>query len=318
MPTLTVTHEAPLELIRQHPDLAVDLVRAMTGVPVPDDARADLGPTSLNAVVPAEFTADSVVIVSDPATGKPVLVIVVEPQGRDDRTKAYSWPAYLANVREAVRCPRAVLIIICPDPREAEKCRQVIPMGHPGWDLWPIVIDPQHAPDADGAGPYLILFLACLPALDMASQAGARQVLTAIRDTGASDADRKRLTAIILKRASDAARQTLEAMMSTTEWEDDFIESYVQIGIEQGRELGLELGREMGLEQGREMGLEQGAANAKAQDVLKVMDARGLRPTQEQRAKITATAGIAQLDHWFDRALTAGTAADVFEDPSSD
>jgi hypothetical protein len=137
MPTLTVTHEAPLELIRQHPDLAVDLVRAMTGVLVPDDARADLGPTSLNAVVPAEFTADSVVIVSDWATKKPILVIVVEPQGRDDRTKAYSWPAYLANVREAVQCPRAVLIVVCPDPREAEKCRQVIPMGHPGWTCGP-------------------------------------------------------------------------------------------------------------------------------------------------------------------------------------
>jgi flagellar biosynthesis/type III secretory pathway protein FliH len=157
MPTLTVTHEAPLELIRQHPDLAVDLVRAMTGVPVPDDARADLGP----------------------------------------------------------------------------KCRQVIQMG-----------------------------------------------------------------------------QILEDMMSTTEWKDDFIESYVRIGIEQGLE--------QGLEQGREQGLEQGAANAKAQDVLKVMDTRGLKPTQEQRAKITAAAGITQLDLWFDRALTAGTAADVFKDPSGE
>ncbi len=162
----------------------------MTGVLVPDDVSADLGPTSLNAVVPAEFTADSVVIVSDRATKTPILVIVVEPQGRDDRTKGYSWPAYLANVREAVQCPRAVLIVVCPDPREAEKCRQVIPMGHPGWDLWPIVIDPLNAPDAAEAGPYLILFLACLPALDMESEAGARRVLTAIRETGASHANR--------------------------------------------------------------------------------------------------------------------------------
>jgi hypothetical protein len=306
MPTLSVTHEAPLELIRQHPDLAVDLVRAMTGMDVPDGARADLGPTSLNAVVPAEFTADAVVVVSDAATREPVLVVVVEPQGRDDRTKAYSWPAYLANVRGAVRCPSAVLIVVCPDPRQADKCRQVIPMGHPGWDLWPIVIDPSHAPTAEGAGPYLILFLACLPALDMETPVGARQVLAAIHDTGASHADRRRLTAIILSRASDAARQTLEAMMSTAEWKDDFIESYVQIGVEQGREQGLE------------QGLEQGAANAKAQDVLKVMDARGLETTPEQRAKVAATAGIAQLDVWFDRALTAGTAAEVFDSPTSE
>jgi predicted transposase YdaD len=147
-------------------------------------------------------------------------------------------------------------------------------------------------------------------AIDMETEAGARRVLAAIHDTGASDADRKRLTTIVLTSASDAARQTLEAMMSTTEWKDDFIESYVQIGIEQGREQG----REHGIEQG----LEQGAANAKAQDILKVMDARSLKLTQEQRGKVTATAGITQLDTWFDRALTADTAAGVFEDPSSD
>ena len=302
MPTLTVTHEAPLELIRQCPGVAVDLVRAMTGLPLPADPKADLGPTSLNAVVPAEFTADAVVVVTDRATGATALVIVVEPQGREDKTKAYSWPAYLAIVREAVQCPSAVLLVVCPDPREADKCRQVIRMGHPGWDLYPIVIDPVHAPASDGAGPYLTLFLACLPALDMSQEGNARRVLAAIRDTGGSHAERKRLTAIILKRASDAARQILEAMMKADEWKDDFIESYVKIGVEQG------------IEQGIERGDQQGAARTKAQDVLKVIDARKLKPTREQRAMVTADAGLDKLDLWFDRALTAATVADIFKD----
>jgi hypothetical protein len=109
MPNLTITHEAPLELIRQHPALAVDLLRAFTGLSDQPDIRP--GPNSLNAIVPAEFTADAVVIVSDPATGAPQVVIVVEPQGRDDPTKRYAWPAYLANVRSAVKCPTAVLIV---------------------------------------------------------------------------------------------------------------------------------------------------------------------------------------------------------------
>src|SRR5579862_3255826 len=234
MPTLTVAHEAPLELIRQHPDLAIDLVRAMTSVPVPVGGHARLGPTDVNSVVPAQFTADSVVIVDDPGTGQPTLVIVIEPQGRDDKTKVYSWPVYLANVREAVQCPRAVLIVVCPDPREAEKCRRVISMGHPGWDLWPIVIDPAHAPSDQGAGPYLLLFLACLPALDIDSAVGAARVLDAIRATGASAAQRKRLATIILERASDAARRHLEELMKATEYHNDFIESYVKVGIEQG------------------------------------------------------------------------------------
>jgi hypothetical protein len=128
----------------------------------------------------------------------------------------------------------------------------------------------------------------------MQSEAGARLVLTAIRETGASDADRSRLTAIILNRASDDARQTLEALMSSTEWKDDFIESYVKIGVEQG------------------------AADAKAEGILEALDARGLRPTEEQRARVTATAGIDQLNRWFRLALTADTADEVFKDLSSD
>lgn len=237
-------------------------------------------------------------MVTDRATGATALVIVVEPQGREDKTKVYSWPAYLAIVREAVKCPSAVLLVVCPDPREAEKCRRVIRMGHPGWDLYPIVIDPAHTPGGAGAGPYLTLFLACLPALDMTDEGNARRVLAAIRDTGGSHAERKRLTAIILKRASDAAREILEALMKTDDWKDDFIESYVKIGVEQGVE----------------QGDQQGAARTKAQDILKVIDARRLKPTREQRAMVTADAGLDKLDRWFDRALTAATAADIFKD----
>jgi hypothetical protein len=94
MSTLSVTHEAPLELVRQHPPLAVELLKAVTHLDLPDAADVRLGPASLNAVVPVEFRADAVVVVSDDA-GRPAYVIVIEPQGRDDETKAYSWPAYL-------------------------------------------------------------------------------------------------------------------------------------------------------------------------------------------------------------------------------
>ena len=57
----------------------------------------------------------------------------------------------------------------------------------------------------------------------METPAGARQVLTAIRDTSASDADRRRLTAITLKeRPPEPGGHD-----GTTQWEDDFIQSYV-------------------------------------------------------------------------------------------
>jgi hypothetical protein len=167
-------------------------------------------------------------------------------------------------------------------------------MGHPGLELRPIVIDPEHAPGDEGANPYLLLFLACLPALDMEDPNIARRVLEAIRDTGASIAERKTLTTIILVRASESARRLLEGLMSTMEWKSDFIESFVEQGLEQGRE--------------------QGLARAKREDVLKALDLRRLQPTKEQRARVDASADLAQLDLWFERSLNATTAAEVFTD----
>jgi hypothetical protein len=286
MPKLTVTHEAPLELIKQHPALAVELLRAVAGVPLRDGLDVRLASTSLNTVAPVQYNADSVVVVSDPGTRESLVAIIVEPQGRDEKTKKFSWPIYLANARREIGCESAFLIVVCPDPAEAERCRAVIPMGHPGLELWPIVIDPKHAPSGEDAGPYLLLFLACLPAMDLEDPAAARRVLEAIRDTGASDAERKTLTTIILVRASEAARRLLEGMMTTMEWKSDFIESYV----------------------------DQGRVEARREDVLKVLDARRLRPTEAQRTRVEVSTDLAQLDLWFERSLTSATAAEVFKD----
>jgi hypothetical protein len=113
-----------------------------------------------------------------------------------------------------------------------------------------------------------------------------------IRGTGASAAQRKRLTAITLERASQAARRHLEELMKTNEYKDDFIESYVRVGIEQG--------------------IEQGAVAEAAEKLLRLLDGRGLQPTDAQRAQVAASTDMSQLNLWFDRAINAESATDVF------
>jgi hypothetical protein len=105
-----------------------------------------------------------------------------------------------------------------------------------------------------------------------------------------SEADRLRMTAIILRLASDAARQILEARMKTSEYEKTFVERIHDQGISEGK------------------------AEGKAEAVLKLLDARHLSPSQEQPQRVTSCIDHAQLDLWFDRAITAGTAAEVFAD----
>jgi hypothetical protein len=53
---------------------------------------------------------------------------------------------------------------------------------------------------------------------------------------------------------------------------------------------------------------------AKADDILKVLDARLLKPTKDQRGQVNAATDLALLDRWFDRALIAATVAEVFAD----
>jgi hypothetical protein len=94
------------------------------------------------------------------------------------------------------------------------------------------------------------------------------------------------MTAIILRLASDAARQILEAMMTTSEYEKTFVERIH----------------------------DQGIAEGKAEAVLRLLDVRGVTLTREQRDQVTACTDAAQLDLWFDRAITASTDAEVFAD----
>jgi hypothetical protein len=136
----------------------------------------------------------------------------------------------------------------------------------------------------------------------MGTEPGARRILNAVHDSGTSAADRKRLITLILKAVPAAARQILEDLMATTEWKSDFVESFVNVGIEKG------------LEQGWEQGIVEGTIRAKAEGILKILDARHLKPTNDQRAQVNAATALAQLDRWFDRALTVATAAEVFAD----
>jgi hypothetical protein len=298
-------HEGPLDLVREHPEIAVELVRGAVGVELPGQLAISLASTDMSAVVPVQYLADMVVLISDATTGDPVLAVIIEPQLRDSETKRYSWPVYLVTARRVSKCPAAVLVVLCPDPAEAEKCRQPIRTGHPGFDLVPIVIDSGGPPGGrgqDGGSPYLTVFVASMGGINMESEPGARQVLDAMAGPGVTDTDRLRMTAIILNLASDAARQLLEAMMTTSEYQKTFVERIHDQGIAEGKAEGIAEGKA------------EGIAEGKAEAVLRLLDVRGLAPSQQQRDRVMSSTDPVQLDLWFDRAVTASNAGEVFKD----
>jgi len=79
---------------------------------LPAGVTGALGAADMSQIAPAQYLADMVVVLSDQQTGKPVLAVVIEPQGRDRRTKKVSWPFYLTTAIKANKVPRAILMVI--------------------------------------------------------------------------------------------------------------------------------------------------------------------------------------------------------------
>ncbi|WP_420705478.1 hypothetical protein [Streptomyces sp. NRRL F-5126] len=70
--------------------------------------------------------------------------------------------------------------------------------------------------------------------------------------------------------------------------------------------------RDEGRAQGRDEGRAQGTAQRGAEDVLLVLEQRGLDVSDDVRTRVTDCSDPETLRQWLARALTAATAEDIF------
>jgi predicted transposase YdaD len=115
-------------------------------------------------------------------------------------------------------------------------------------------------------------------------------------NTGAAGANHRYLRKLMLGVAPNAAsRQRMEELMATS-FKRDFIDDLEDEAEARGEARGLARGEA------------RGEARGKALDILRLMDARGLKPTQAQRDQVSDCSDLAQLGLWFDQAITAASA----------
>ncbi len=115
-PVPSLTHEAPLVVLREEPALIAALLRESLGVPVPDFVGAELGDPGFTQAVPAEFRADLVIHLRGAGPTRPtVLGLVVEIQRARDERKRRSWPLYLAALHARLDCPTGLVVIATDD-----------------------------------------------------------------------------------------------------------------------------------------------------------------------------------------------------------
>lgn len=106
---------------------------------------------------------------------------------------------------------------------------------------------------------------------------------------GVDEERRATYTCYVRLAASDAARSALEDLMTTT-FKDDFVEKY------------------------RDQGRVEGRAQGEARLLLRVLAARGLAVSDEQRSRVLSCGDVSQLERWADRAVAVDSAAEVFAD----
>lgn len=283
----TIDHELPLELIRNRPQLAPELLRTVFGIRVPDHDRVTLGSESYAACNPAERRCDATVLLGDPDA--PALGIVVEVQLRYAERKSFTWPAYLADLRARLECP-VTLLVLCPDEATAQKCARPIDLGPPGWVMYPRALCPERLPAVTDLGkarvlPELAVLSAPVHADGPHAQAVVHSVCAAFEavhpDIGALYHD------YVASRLSAAARKLLEETMKldSYQWQSEFALRHIA----------------------------EGRAEGEAKSILIVLAARDIPVSDHIRDRITGCTDLQQLERWVRRAATIDTADELFD-----
>jgi hypothetical protein len=230
-------HEILVDLFREDGRLTVELLRRCAGISV-EHTRVEHRSIDLSQVVPTEYRADDVLILFR-RDSSATTAVIVEVQLDEDDDKLRTWPVYVAALRARLRCP-AMLLVITRDPATARWARRPIELGHPGFQLTPLVVDYADVPritDLETASqlPQLaVLSVLAHPALEAAEMA--------IEAISQLPEDLLRLyTDVILKALPAELRRILEArMIKGYQYQSDFARKYYGQGLEEGRQEGRE------------------------------------------------------------------------------
>jgi hypothetical protein len=232
--------------------------------------------------------------------GGKVAVIAEVQKDKRDAGRMRSWPAYVCNARAEHDCD-AILLVLALSARAARESARLIRTGHPGFDLAPLVRGPGTLPHPGHPlyGPQLTMLNILTGDLDLTNHAVRMFALLAIAEAPAELRDG--YTRIIRAVAPESARAALEELMMT-HLKDEFVDGF------------LDQGRAEGMARGMARGMAQGRAEGEAQILLRIMTARGLDIPEPIRARVAECTDTARLEAWADRAATATSLDDIFEE----
>ncbi|MFF9493503.1 hypothetical protein [Streptomyces flaveolus] len=225
--------------------------------------------------------------------GEPLL-LAVEAQSGKNPDKPASWAYYASYMLNKYRL-QPLLLVVCQDRATAEWAAREVSFGPRQWPLLtlrPLVAGPHNMPViTDPAAVRKDLALATLSAITHATHpdVGAilKSVTTVLRDTPQNIAD-----PII-----ELVAQGLGKHPAAQQWRKlvavdlSFYKSFISEEIR-----------------------DEGRAQRAAEDVLAILEVRGISIPETVRERVTGCDDLEILRHWLRRAVTAPTAEEIFED----
>ncbi|MEU6278862.1 hypothetical protein [Streptomyces sp. NPDC047028] len=289
---VTSSHEAMHRIFQDYPGLFSRVSEALS-IPFPQATGVSVLPNDVTETKPVDRRIDTLLKVETEHHGP--FLLAIEAQKKKDLEKPASWSYYLAYLRNKYRLP-PLLPVVCQDRATAEWATRPEPIGFCSWPsltVRPIVAGPHNMPvitDPDEARADLAL--TALAAITHAAGPHIGAILkalsTALRDVPEDVAD-----PIIEFTAQGLGNRPAKHFWRNLVAVDlSFYKSYISEEIR-----------------------DEGRAQGRAEDVLLILEQRGIDVSEEARSRVTGCDDPEVLRTWLLRAVTAATSDEVFDSP---
>ncbi|EFL40728.1 conserved hypothetical protein [Streptomyces griseoflavus Tu4000] len=322
--------------IFQHDPGLFSRVSRFLGVDIPTPVKATALPTDLTETNPVERRVDTLLRLETADQGP--FLLAVEAQGKKHPDKPASWAYYTAYLWTKYRLPTA-LLVVCQDHSTARWAQQPVTCGPPQLPtltLQPLVAGPHNMPvitDPEEARADLVL--ASLAAITHAAEPDVDAILKAL-STALRDAPVDIAKPLVEFTAQGLAKRPAKNLWRNLVAVDlSFYKSYLaeevrdevraqvrdevraQVRDEVRAQVRDEVRaqvRDEVRDEARAEVRDEARAESRAEDILFILEQRGLDISEGVRSRVTNCTDPELLRRWLARAVTAPKAEEVFED----
>ncbi|MFI7297938.1 hypothetical protein [Streptomyces sp. NPDC050121] len=287
-------HEVMHRIFQEYPGLFAGVSKVL-GLPFVPPKRVTVMPTDLTEIQPVERRVDTLLRFE----GDETFLLAVEAQSAKDPNKPASWAYYLSFLYTKYKIP-PLLLVVCQDRPTAEWAARPMVLGPEHWPsltLRPLVVGPHNMPlitDPDDARADFAL--AALSAITHAKEPDVGGILKTL-STALHDAPEAVVVTIVefIAQGLGGNRRAAEQWRNLVAVDLSPYKSYI---FEEFRD--------------------EGRAQRGAEDIVLVLEARGLDVPDEIRERITGCDDPNLLRRWLTRAVTAASAEDIFTGPEGE